>query len=270
MNSVIAIAKLFKKDVLNPKYYQRLCICSLLVIAGFILEYSEVFSLVKSMGVKINVFEPAISMITFGFNYVLLVGAFLFLVSDAPYREKGDYLTIYRVGRVPWLIGKILIMGYYLLLFTVVILFVMALLTLPFGEFNSSYSAITSGELSLPAMSPHIYLGSTMIANFSLTEAVFFTCALYCLWNLIIGLIIVNSNLKYKRSLGIILAFLPNLADKITETVFGERLLIRYVTLGSVYREELPTIFMVMAGIAFLLIAIAVIQVNHHSMNEKE
>src|SRR5690554_6120843 len=140
MNNIAIVFQLAKKDILNPRYYRRLVLCFFIILVYFVLFLGESMEFARELGLRINVLEPILSLLATDFTHILFMGALLFLISDAPFRDKGDYYIVYRVGRLRWLSAKIMVMVYFVLLFVLVALLASLVFTLPAPEFKLTFS----------------------------------------------------------------------------------------------------------------------------------
>lgn len=272
MNNIAVIFQLTRKDIFNSKYYRRLILCFFIFFSYYILGFTSAVEYARELGLRINVLEPALILLS-KITSPIIMGTLLFLICDTPFRDEGDYNVVYRVGRVRWLSAKILVMAYFITLFVLVALLASVIFTLRAPEFQLSFSDF--------AQLPHIdgvdsgrqlYFDENIINNYTLVEALLKSSLLLMLWGNILGMIITNSNLKYHRIIGIILACIPQVGDRILLMLqsFHKEGFLRYICLESISKGDFPTCVIVMLLIIFALIVLALFQVGKHSMQEKE
>jgi len=272
MNNIAVIFQLTKKDILNPRYYQRIVLCFFIILVYFVLFLDKPMEFARELGLRINVLEPILSLLAANFTHFLFMGGLLFLISDAPFRDKGDYYIVYRVGRLRWLSAKILVMVYFILFFVLAAFLASLVFTLPAAEFSLSFSEFIQKSI-IPGVNLRrlIRLGENILNNYTLIGAVLRSSLLFVFWSTILGLIIINSNLRYQRTYGIILASIPVVADKIIPEVSRfRRGYLYYLSLENLGKDDFLVSIAVMALVIFALIALGLIQVGKHSMHEKE
>lgn len=225
----------------------------------------------QELGLKINFMEPLLSLLS-EIDSILLVSTLLILISDVPFRDKGDYYTVYRVGRFRWLSAKILVMLYFIVLFIIAVLMASMLFSLPAIELDLSYSDFVQlPKIHGVTISRILPVGDKVLANYSLGEAVLYAGGIFFLWGTILGLIILNSNLKYSRFYGVILAALTlPLGRLASQNPSGFHGLFYYMDITKVDKALLPVTISVMIVIIFILTILALTQVGRHSMHEKE
>lgn len=272
MNSLHTVLKLARKDILNPRHYQRLALCFFIILIYFILQMGNKIEYAKELGLRINAFEPLIYLLTNSFQTLLVMGSLLFLVSDAPYRDTGDYYAVYRVGRVRWLSAKILVMIYFIVLYVFVCFLASVVFTLPYIEIGFAWSEFVQYPVISGVNYPKMIHMGPILNNYSLTEALAYSSLIFILWGTSLGLIVTNSNLKFHRAFGIVFAVIPTMADIVFPQVTGFKTsgFMRYIRLENLAFAELPKTFAVMALVVGALIVLALVQVGHHSMHEKE
>jgi|GEM_PF-3331887 len=273
MNNIAIVFQLAKKDILNPRYYRRLVLCFFIILVYFVLFLGESMEFARELGLRINVLEPILSLLATDFTHILFMGALLFLISDAPFRDKGDYYIVYRVGRLRWLSAKIMVMVYFVLLFVLVALLASLVFTLPAPEFKLTFSEfIQKPIVGGVNVGRHIEMGENILTNYTLMEGMLKSSLLFILWSSILGMIIVNCNLKYQRVVGVLMAFIPVVADKvITEvSLSANKGYLYYLRLGNLGQGDFLISVAVMVLVILALIALSLIQVGRHSMHEKE
>lgn len=272
MNNIAIVFQLTKKDIFNPRYYRRLALCFFIFLVYFVLFMDKSVEFARELGLRINALEPILSLLSVNFTSPLLIGALLFLLSDAPFRDRGDYYIVYRVGRLRWLSAKILVMVYFVLLFVLVAILASLVFTLPAPEFKLSFSEfVQRPNIGGVNVGRQIYLGEKILNNYTLVEAILKSSLLFILWSSMLGMIVINCNLKYKRVIGVIMAFIPIVIDEIiTEVLSPNKGFIYYLSLGYMDKGDFITSVAVSVLVLIALIALSLIQVGQHSMHEKE
>lgn len=271
MNNFRIVTQLVKRDIRNPRYYLRLTLCFFIVFAHYTLFMDQQLAFARELGLRINALEPFLYLLTHNFNSILILGSLFYLVSDAPFRDKGDYNAIYRVGRIRWLFAKIIVLLYFVMLYILGCFLASLFFVLPAVEFGFSYSKFVLQPI-IPGLNDHKTLRLVGILDkYSLGQAAFRSSLIFFLWSTILSLIILNSNMKYKRAYGVSMAFIIPVGDRILWAVTNYRAsYLAYLRLEYLDKTDWPITIAVMTAAVLVLIFLALVQVGSHSMHEKE
>jgi|SRR5690554_2295394 len=272
MNSLRIIAQLVMRDIRNPRYYYRLVFCFFLLLAHFILKLDQQLAYAQELGLGINALEPVLQLFAQDFTGILVMGSLIYLVSDAPFRTRGDYNSIYRVGRINWLSSKIIFLLYLVALYILACFLASFLFTLPVLEFGFSYSEFVMRP-PIEGLDNHkVFLFFGLTDKYPLMQAVVRSGLNFFLWSTILGMIILNTNMKYHRAYGVSLAFLVPVGHTVLQAISPVSRVgyLSFLYLESLDAELWPRTIAVMVAVIVALMVLALAQVGKHSMHEKE
>ena len=142
----------------------------LMVVAGM-QTYTKFFVLCPIVG-KITIIEVIVNIISSPLHYFLVLGGLFIYLMRAPYFCRADALLLPRLGRGPWIWGKVLFVAEYSLLAILLIYAFATILCFPYIDFTrctwtTSYVETNQLGMSMTRMPPLQILLQTFCLNYT-------------------------------------------------------------------------------------------------------
>ncbi|MCM1167743.1 MAG: hypothetical protein NC299_04675 [Lachnospiraceae bacterium] len=203
----ISAAAEVRRVFINP----RILTAGMLLIFIYSLVINELFLRADKTGYPVNAAESFIAVGSSGMLLMFLPSVFLILISDFPDTGAHTLYSIYRMGRIPWLLGKLIAVFICDVIYVVGTLAACCLMTSPKGFWGAEWSDTVTKYASMfpdergTLMSQ--YLPSNLFNQMSLTYALINTVLLLILYLFLLSLIIIFFRIRGMRAAGIASAF---------------------------------------------------------------
>ncbi len=173
-------------------------------VVGMLLSVYRIGVLIESAkqaNLPINVLEAYLNSGNLRAGNMVLVCLCAVLFCDEPFKNHDTLYTIYRTGRMPWMLGKIASMVALTCLMQLLIFIACTLYALPYSFVGKQYSTVFYDMV----MSQKISIKPQMLYALPVVWATFFHFLLSLQISISVALVLFAVNLRFKRIYGLVL-----------------------------------------------------------------